>query len=464
MTECLTWLAKPDSEKKEFCYIHGTTSNVGSIIKKRGLPVDLEEECKMIYADSVIQKFRYCKSGSFKTVYIGINEKEVEVVVTDQLLSDKYKSFQSEFLKDKKLYQDHIYKEFPPEFLNDKKLYQDHIYTNLKHLCKEININNELNKKLPDIVPRFRRANVYVKDMFINPYNCEIYFLYNLQTVVDKADVDDFFFLFEPELEKEIFEHEMFKVVKVDRCTFTIIEFDCNPIDKDLLENLKLYHIAIMGWFPESLERISNILRLGKSKYVTEFFEENKFIIKHLFKAMHEIHECGYIHRDIKDDNFAINITGGIKIIDFGFAKLIKDFPTDMENVRKANASGPFKTDFRILFDLINNMSTVLPPGYEKHPMMMEMYAVHTDNKVSCLLLINSLFKFVNHTIFCRLNDLIFRYNNSNVDSWERKTIRPNNDGITKAVEFIAKTRTMVSIQICEEYNRINELSEGHYK
>lgn len=51
-----------------------------------------------------------------------------------------------------------------------------------------------------------------------------------------------------------------------------------------------------------------------------------KFYLSEIATSIHSIHELGYIHRDIKPENILIDISGHIKLADFGSAaSLSKD-------------------------------------------------------------------------------------------------------------------------------------------
>lgn len=56
---------------------------------------------------------------------------------------------------------------------------------------------------------------------------------------------------------------------------------------------------------------------------------ESKFYMAHLIVAVHQVHELGFIHRDIKPDNILIDEHGHVKLTDFG---LIRYMPQNKEN------------------------------------------------------------------------------------------------------------------------------------
>lgn len=48
--------------------------------------------------------------------------------------------------------------------------------------------------------------------------------------------------------------------------------------------------------------------------------EHARFYMAEMFVAVNEVHKLGYIHRDLKPENFLIDISGHIKLTDFGLA------------------------------------------------------------------------------------------------------------------------------------------------
>lgn len=47
--------------------------------------------------------------------------------------------------------------------------------------------------------------------------------------------------------------------------------------------------------------------------------EEGLLYIAEMIMAVHTLHKMGYIHRDLKPDNFLIDQRGHLKLADFGF-------------------------------------------------------------------------------------------------------------------------------------------------
>jgi serine/threonine protein kinase len=49
--------------------------------------------------------------------------------------------------------------------------------------------------------------------------------------------------------------------------------------------------------------------------------DEARFYIAEMILAVDDLHKLGYIHRDLKPDNFMIDKSGHLKLIDFGLSK-----------------------------------------------------------------------------------------------------------------------------------------------
>jgi len=71
--------------------------------------------------------------------------------------------------------------------------------------------------------------------------------------------------------------------------------------------------------------------------------EWTKFYMAELASAIHSVHNLDYVHRDIKPDNILIDITGHIKLSDFGLSKKFTDnTASNFEGVGGGiNSAGP---------------------------------------------------------------------------------------------------------------------------
>lgn len=74
--------------------------------------------------------------------------------------------------------------------------------------------------------------------------------------------------------------------------------------------------------------------------------EETRFYIAELISAVHSIHEMNYIHRDIKPDNILIDLTGHLKLTDFGLCTGFHEEP-NFELMSQNNRSSLLVEDLK---------------------------------------------------------------------------------------------------------------------
>lgn len=69
------------------------------------------------------------------------------------------------------------------------------------------------------------------------------------------------------------------------------------------------------------------IKHIRKSIFMSE--ENTRFYLAEIVLAVENLHERGIIYRDLKPENILIGRDGHVKLIDFGFAKCMKDLTKD---------------------------------------------------------------------------------------------------------------------------------------
>lgn len=57
--------------------------------------------------------------------------------------------------------------------------------------------------------------------------------------------------------------------------------------------------------------------------------EDTRFYLAEIVLAIQSLHEIGIIYRDLKPENILLDKHGHVKLIDFGFAKIMKDVRND---------------------------------------------------------------------------------------------------------------------------------------
>ena len=69
------------------------------------------------------------------------------------------------------------------------------------------------------------------------------------------------------------------------------------------------------------------IKRIRKQVFMSE--EDTRFYLAEIVLAIESLHDRGIIYRDLKPENILLDGEGHVKLIDFGFAKKLKDIKKD---------------------------------------------------------------------------------------------------------------------------------------
>lgn len=335
-------------------------------------------------------------SGSFKKVYIGLRDHSSrEFIVTDEPLIRK--SFNNH--KEQNF--------FNPRFLSkDKKTIEE----KLEFIKNEITTQQDMHLKCPKIVPKIYSANIYVAKIQVDE-NCDPEYEIRFQMLMERADVNGFkfinnylgnnmklldFYMFEPKFQNPIF-----------------------PKIRNFIKHFRLLaeYSTDQPIPPEDEDRCFSFIM--NNKYYIETWSKKQWVwLCQLFRAMKCIHDNGYIHNDIKGDNFATDLVynnidndkstcENVKIIDFGLAKKI-EYQKQLLEETKENYIKSVKSNRNLeeyeekLIQAIEFLFQI-PPGYENHPMMLEMYDVDTRGYFYSRFMQNSLF-------FLTLKELIIDY------------------------------------------------------
>jgi protein kinase A len=134
-------------------------------------------------------------------------------------------------------------------------------------------------------------------------------------------------------------------------------------------DNASLYFV--LDFVPGG-EMFSNLQKLGKYPE-----SQAKFYAAQVVMSFEYLHFCGIVYRDLKPENLLIDITGYLKITDFGFAKKIDDkttmtmcgTPEYLAPEVIKNIGYSYSVDWWALGILIYEMSSGKPPFASEDPM-----------------------------------------------------------------------------------------------
>lgn len=337
---------------------------------------------------------------------------------------------------------------------NQKLKKNINIYEQLIDIEREISITNKLHKKIGDIVPYFYTYNLYIDEIKTDEL-CNINLDLGVQFISNKVDVGGIKFM------QEYNVYIYYNGLQLNG------NFNGNNDEfQKLLNYYTLYtELTSKTKGKPFVDKISvfNCLELkpdsnGFSQILYDSMKKNEKVFSPLFKALKKIHDCGFIHRDIKDDNFAIDIDNGIvRIIDFGLAIEKERFQkelNDTTDVLLENES-KFAKKFPELFDEIQSSVTKLPAGYENHPMMMEFYRIEYGFWVYSLFRTNLLFGSIETDAIFDMNSIIFWYDNN-----YKKTILGDVEierRIREGFPIAKEIRECIFKTICEYYDEVNK-------
>jgi len=91
---------------------------------------------------------------------------------------------------------------------------------------------------------------------------------------------------------------------------------------------------------------------------------ETAFYMAELLEALDTVHQCGFIHRDVKPDNIVISITGHLKLLDFGLCK--SDIVVDQRELvgESGDPSAPRSAGRRPLHSIVGTPQYMAPESF----------------------------------------------------------------------------------------------------
>lgn len=383
--DCLTWEEKDNNSLCVTTYvddpkgiIYGNFCNFVSNFPFKE-PHKLETKSKeLMYTGN--------SSGSFKKVYLGLKDSQnKEFIVTDEPLIRKNLEDDSEvnYVNPNNVYE------------TEKKMVRD----KLDFMKNEIVIQQKLHLQCPEIVPKIYSANIYIAKIKVN-YKCDPIYEYRLQMLMEKVDTNGYIFLNKMHNDSIY----LYNFIIYDTLYNSEDEYHVNMINF-------ISHYKTLSSSGTGTEEIYNcfLFIMKYQEYIISWVKSNWFWLKPLFNSMKCIHDQGYIHNDIKGDNFAINnYEKNVKIIDFGMAKKISDQKellkkTEKDYLEKIERNTKLDKQHKVQLKQTVKLLFKIPKGYENNPMMLEMYDVDYNGMFYSRFLQNSLF-------CCNMKHLFINY------------------------------------------------------
>lgn len=449
---CYSWNPKKDGF---VCILDLENSNLDKFIEFIGKD-NLEENTKILDFKNAksIKHLPNPMKGSFKCVYTYVEDDGKCYIIANEEIEHGIiynKNEMTELQKDD----------------NDDSIQE--LKKKLKEIKNEYDITTQLYEKIEEkypndinIIPKIYTGNVYISDIMVGDPEeipkCIIRLFFGFQFISEKVDVGGINFM-----DENFIYNRSLKFRPL---------MSYNNEDFKKLLNFYSLHMYINSKEPTKFEdidvdikyRIYYCLHLkpendGFSSIIYNHMESNRSVFIPLFKALKKIHDCGIIHRDIKDDNFAIDIGKGIvKIIDFGLAIKKEDFQKELNNTTTNLQNSKFAKDFPELFKMIQDSVTTLPTGYENCPMMMELYRVQDGYWVYSLFRTNLLFSELGDDLLFDMNTIIIWYNMhySGSDNGVDESLKKK---IEEGFPIIADIRECVFKTICKYYDEVNKES-----